>query len=140
MKHPKIIAAALLSGVLLAAIFTFVSCNKKVDAAKHAVEKFHKQLDSEQFASTYDESDDHFHHIATQENWVKTLQNIHQKLGTVQASACEDTKVEWSLGTSITLVCKTTFSNGVGDEKFVWFFIGNDPAALDGYRIGSSSL
>jgi hypothetical protein len=102
---------------------------------------FHAQLDTEQFSSIYAAADDKFHAATSEGDFIKLLQAIHNKLGTVRDSSLRNTGVAWfaGQGASVTLVYETRFSDGAGTEQFVWH-IKDNQASLYGYRINSNDL
>jgi hypothetical protein len=117
------------------------SPGKNLQLAKDSVGMFHAQLDAEQYNSIYSTTDDKFHQITSQTDFVKLLQAIHNKLGTVQQSNLRHQGIAWyaGLGTTVTLVYDTKFADGTGTEQFVWR-INSGQASLYGYHINSNDL
>ena len=131
---------------LLAALFAscvLVSCgsSKNVQLAKDSVGMFHAQLDTEQYSTIYKTADDKFHGAISEAEFVKLLQAVHNKLGTVKESNLRNTGVAWYAGQgyTVTLVYDTKFSDGNGAEQFVWHIKDNQPT-LYGYHINSNDL
>lgn len=109
--------------------------------AKRNVGQFHAQLDTEQYAAIYAACDDKFHRATSELDFVKLLETIHRKLGSVQASSLRNTGIAWfaGQGATVTLVYDTKFSEGNASERFVWH-IRNESAALYSYNINSNDL
>jgi hypothetical protein len=105
------------------------------------VEQFHTQLDTEQYSAIYAASDEKFHQATSESDFVKLLEAIHRKLGSVQESNLRNTGVAWyaGQGATVTLVYQTKFAEGTGSERFVWHVKDND-AALYRYEINSNEL
>lgn len=132
------------SAFLIAASCLLASCgssSKNVQLAENNVGMFHAQLDTEQYNSIYAAADDKFHAASSEGDFVKLLQAIHNKLGTVQESSLRNTGVAWfaGQGATVTLVYDTRFSDGTGIERFVWH-IKDNQASLYSYRINSNDL
>src|SRR6266403_351037 len=138
--QPTLFIFALLCGTCI----LFSSCGsstKNVELAQHSVEQFHSQLDSEQFAGLYAATDEKFHQVTSESDFVKLLDAVHRKLGNVQRSNLRNTGVAWfaGQGATVTLVYETKFAQGTGMEKFVWH-IKDNGATLYGYNINSNEL
>ena len=132
------------SALLVAASCLLASCgssSKNVQLAQNSVGMFHAQLDTEQYSSIYAAADDKFHAAMSEGDFVKLLQAIHNKLGTVRESSLRNTGVAWfaGQGASVTLVYDTRFSDGAGMEQFVWH-IKDNQTSLYSYRINSNDL
>jgi len=130
--------AALLGGCIL------VSCgssSKNIQLAQESVGLFHAQLDTEQYGSIYAAADGKFHSASTEADFVRLLQAIHNKLGTVRESDLRNTGVAWfaGQGATVTLVYDTKFTDGIGSEQFVWH-IKDNQATLYSYHINSNDL
>ena len=130
--------------VLVATLSVLASCSsssKSVQLGQSSVGRFHTQLDAEQYSSIYAASDEGFHAATSENDFVKLLQAIHNKLGSVRKSNRVNTGVAWfaGRGTTVTLVYDTDFSHGTATEQFVWH-IKDDHASLYSYRINSNDL
>jgi hypothetical protein len=117
------------------------SSTKSLELAQQNVELFHAQFDTEQYTALYAACDEKFHQATSESDFVKLLEAVHRKLGTVQQSNLRNTGVAWfaGQGTTVTLVYDTKFSEGTGKEQFVWH-IKDNSAALYGYNINSNEL
>ena len=117
------------------------SSAKNVELAQQGVELFHAQFDTEQFTAIYASCDEKFHGATREADFVKLLDAVHRKLGTVQQSNLRSTGVAWfaGQGATVTLVYETKFTEGIGSEKFVWH-VKDGGAALYGYNINSNAL
>jgi hypothetical protein len=103
--------------------------------------QFHSQVDAEQYAALYAAADPELHKVAGQDDFTKLLAAVHRKLGDVQQSNLRNSNANWSTGqgTTVTLICDTTFSTGSGTEQFVWH-ISDNRALPYGYHINSADL
>jgi hypothetical protein len=118
------------------------SCSMVKDskAAEPAVEKFHTQFNTKEFADIYEHSGDMMKDAATQKELTDLLDAVYRKLGTYQSSK----SVSWHVNSGpltslVTLVYDTQFSDGKGTEQFVISVKGED-AKLEGYNINSVDL
>jgi Protein of unknown function (DUF4019) len=130
--------------ILCASCILFSYCGgavKALDVAKQNVDKFHSQLDTEQYAVIYAAADEKFHQLTSESEFTKILQAIHRKLGTVQKSDLGNMNISWyaGQGETVTLVYNTTFAQGTGTEQFVWH-VKDKNASLYGYHINSTDL
>jgi hypothetical protein len=130
--------------VALCASCMLVSCGsprKNLQLAKDSVGMFHAQLDAEQYISIYAGTDEKFHQVTTETDFVKLLQAIHNKLGTVQECDLRNERVGWYVGqgATVTLVYDTKFADGAGTEQFVYHINGGQ-VSLYGYHINSNDL
>jgi hypothetical protein len=130
--------------ILCASCILLSSCSgsvKALEIAKQNVDKFHSQLDTEQYAVIYAAADDKFHQATSESEFTKILQAIHRKLGTVQKSDLGNMNISWytGQGETVTLVYNTTFAQGTGTEQFVWH-VKDSNASLYGYHINSTDL
>ena len=130
-------------GLLLAG-WALVSCgssSKNIQLAQDSAGIFHAQLDTEQYSTIYGAADEKFRSASSEADFVRLLQAIHNKLGTVRESNLRNTGIAWfaGQGATVTLVYETKFSGGSGTEQFVWH-IKNNEATLYGYHINSNDL
>jgi hypothetical protein len=144
-RHSRRGSAILQARFLLTTLFAgcvLVSCgsSKNIQLAKDSV-GIHAQLDTEQYSTIYKTADDKFHSAISEAEFVKLLQAIHNKLGTVKESNLRNAGVAWFAGQgyTVTLVYDTQFSDGSGAEQFVWHVKDNQPT-LYGYHINSNDL
>jgi len=136
-RHAFLLALPLL-GLLIS------SCGSSAQSlvlAKAAVDDFHSQLDTEQYATIYQSTDDGFRKITNEPDFTKLLQSVHRKLGNVQEASTSGTGVAWFLGqgATVTLVYNTRFHDGTGTERFI-YHVRDNHATLYGYRIFSNDL
>jgi len=117
------------------------SSTKSLDIAKQNVEQFHSELDSGQYTAAYAACDEKFHEATSESDFVKILEAVHQKLGSVQHANLRNTSIVWfsGQGATVTLVYETKFAEGTGTEQFVWH-VKDNGAALYGYHINSNEL
>jgi hypothetical protein len=109
--------------------------------AKQGVADFHSQLDAAQYAAMYQAADPQLHSITSETDFVKLLDAIHRKLGTVRQANLQDWRAGWYVGqgATVTLTYNTSFSAGSGTEQFIWH-VNNNRALLYGYHINSADL
>jgi hypothetical protein len=141
MMNGRHVVTALFLVVASCVLASCGSSSKSVQLAENSVGMFHAQLDTEQYGSIYAAADDKFHAATSEGDFVKILQAVHSKLGTVRESSLRNTGVAWfaGQGSSVTLVYDTRFSDGTGMEQFVWH-IKDNQASLYSYRINSNDL
>jgi hypothetical protein len=143
--NPSILPNRYLFAVIGVACILVSSCGgsstTSLELAKQNVVQFHSQLNSEQYAVLYSASDEKLHQATSESDFVKLLEAIHRKLGTVQQSDLRNTGIAWFMGqgATVTLVYDTKFAEGNASEKFVWH-IKDNKATLYGYNINSSEL
>jgi hypothetical protein len=117
------------------------SSTKSLQLAEQNVDRFHAELDSGQYTAAYAASDEKFHQATTEPDFVKLLDAVHGKLGSVQKAKLRHESIMWfsGQGATVTLVYDTKFAEGIGTEQFVWHVTDNG-AALYSYHINSNEL
>lgn len=118
--------------VLLAGCAFLSGCgNSKL--AELAVNSFHSQLNSEEYRAIYESADARLRSTKSESNYVKLLQDVHQRLENVKG--CTPTlENAASNPPTVTLHYETTFERGTANEQFVWL-IKDNQAILDRYGI-----
>ncbi len=112
--------------------------HKKV--AERAVERFHAQLNAEQYHDIYTQAAEEFRNGSSDEDLTKLLSAIHRKLGNVTASNQVGWRVNYTpAGTIVAVGCNTEFTEGKATEDFSWRVSGNN-AVLVGYNVNSPTL
>ena len=121
---------------------TAAACGMKQhkENAEQAVAKFHQQLNASQFQDMYTQSDKLFQQSTSQADAVALFEAVHRKLGTVNNA----TSAGWHVnatptGTFVTLGYEVDFSEGKGQEQFVFKMNGNQ-ALLVNYNVNSPLL
>lgn len=131
--------------LIIGAIFFFftVSCSSMMKGkglAEPAVDKFHKQLNAEEYDEIYDEAGDAFKKSVTKEQLVRLLSAVREKLGRVNKSTSTGWKVNTDTsGTITTISCDVDFAEGKGTEEFK-FEVTDDKALLYNYKVNSPLL
>jgi hypothetical protein len=74
------------------------SPTKSIALAKESVDRFHSQLDFEQYSAIYAAADGKLHAATTEADFIKLLQAIHRKLGNVQNSSLKGENISWYAG------------------------------------------
>jgi hypothetical protein len=135
MKKIKVLAVGF-SIALLAGC----SMSKDTALAQAQISLFHSELDAGSFEKIYLSSSPDLQKVSSERDFVKLLAVIHRKLGNVKTS----TQLTWRVfsgtsGTFATVVNKSQFEQGAGDEQFV-YRIDDGVAKLAGYHINSMDL
>ena len=125
--------------VLLAAA-SACSLAKGKGIAEKAVAQFHEQFNARQYHEIYVQADDDFKKSASEADFTALLEAVQRKLGTVKGANPAGWGVNATpLGTMATLSYQVDFSEGKGQEQFV-FRIKNEHASLYGYNVNSPLL
>ncbi len=127
---------------LLGLLFVLLGCSVSADtaAAEQAVPRFHQSLDAGQFAEIYELSSDDLKKVASKHEFLSLLEAVHRKLGNTKSSEKQTWNINYhTSGTFVTLVYKTTYTEGEASERFVFRMRGN-VATLAGYYINSNAL
>ena len=135
MKKIKLLAVGFSSALLAGC-----SMSKDTALAQAQISVFHSELDAGSFQQIYLSSSPDLQKVASEGDFVKLLAAINRKLGNVKTS----TQLTWKVfsgtsGTFVTVVNKSQFEQGSGDEQFV-YRIDNGVAKLAGYHINSMAL
>jgi hypothetical protein len=129
--------------ILLALLLAFAgacSLTKGKGVAEAAVVKFHDQFNAAQYHEIYEQADAAFKKSASEDEFVALLEAVHRKLGTVKEAHSSGWGVNATpAGTMATLTYDIDFSEGKGNEQFV-FHISGDKAALYHYNVNSPLL
>lgn len=130
----------LLGAVLGFALLAGCSMSKDVALAQAQIPVFHSELDAGSFHEIYATSATDLQKVASEEDFSKLLEAVHRKLGNVKTSAQETLNIATTTsGTFVTVVNKSKFEQGDGDEQFV-YRIDQGVAKLAGYHISSMAL
>ena len=130
------------SMLVLVLALTGVSCSitKHKENAERAVAKFHQQLNAEQYAEIYKESDKLFKENVSEADGTALFGAVHAKLGSVKNANLQGWNVNaTSNGTIVRLQYDVDFSEGKGTEQFGYLINGNE-ALLVRYDINSPLL
>jgi serine protease inhibitor ecotin len=129
--------------ILLALLFaTNTSCSltKGKGIAEAAVVKFHNQYNAEQFHEIYNQADGGFKKEVNEAEFISLLEAVRRKLGTMkQANPAGWGINATTMGTMATLSYEIEFSEGKGQEQFV-FHVSGDKALLYHYNVNSPLL
>ena len=137
--HPRARPGLILIALLLA-LGSACSLTKGKGIAEAAVVKFHDQFNAGQYHEIYEQADDAFKKSASEDEFVALLEAVHRKLGTVKQAHSSGWGVNATpTGTMATLSYDIDFSEGKGNEQFV-FHISGDKAALYRYNVNSPLL
>ena|SRR5207245_9233484 len=102
--------------------------------------RFNDHFNAGEFHEIYDESDDAFHKWGTEANLTDLLSTVRRKLGTVKDSHETGWHVNATTnGTMVTLAYDVDFTEGKGNEEFV-FLVKGDKALLYRFNISSPLL
>ena len=122
--------------------FLVVGCSAPIDfgAASSAVKDFHSQLNNQDYAAIYNNSDQRFRDAVRPEQWQNLGKAIHTKLGSVTDATRRGFHVNYSFaGSTVDIVYSTKFTSGDAQEEFVWAK-GSDGLRLLHYQINSDAL
>ena len=137
--HPRARLGLVLVAALLA-VSSSCSLTKGKGIAEAAVVKFHDQFNAGQYHEIYEQADDAFKKSASEDEFVALLEAVRRKLGTVKQAHSAGWGVNATpTGTMATLGYDVDFSEGKGNEQFV-FYISGDKATLYRYNINSPLL
>jgi hypothetical protein len=128
--------------VILLFICMSAGCGGSGDraASEAATAQFHRQLDAEQYSAIYREADDQLHEVISEAKLTEVLTAIHEKLGVVRSAKVKGWLVNASTrGTFVTIVDRTMFTTGEGEERFVWR-MRDGRARLLKYNVNSDAL
>ena len=126
--------------VVLLALSSACSLTKGKATAEAAVIKFHERFNAGKYQEIYADADEGFKSSVTEDQWVALLETVQRKLGSVKESHSTSWGVNTTTaGTMATLGYDVDFSEGKGDEKFV-FHITGDKALLYHYNVNSPLL
>jgi hypothetical protein len=132
-----------LSPVLIAALLLSTLCcsmTKDKEAAARAVEKFHGQLNQEQYHDIYAQASEEFRKATSEEELTTFLSAVHRKLGALKSADQTGWHVNYTtFGTIVTLGYDSTFDEGKAAEQFIWRVSG-DQAILIRYDINSPAF
>jgi len=125
MRHAAFLAMAIL----------IAGCGRGqgTEVEQKLVDRFHSELDKEQYAQIYAERDKLFRTPEAQ--YIRLLTTVHRKLGNVRGEHLDAvTTAVNPQGTFVVLRYATQFERGTATETFSWHLVG-DSAKLTGYFI-----
>jgi hypothetical protein len=105
-----------------------------------ANEQFHQEFNAGNYERIYEESDSTLHGVATRDQLLKVLQDIHRTFG--NATTERVTRIDsdtTNLGKFVVVTCKSRFEKGSAVETITWNR-GGDVLHLWAYRISSDAL
>ena len=113
---------------------------KGMDAARSAVDEFHRQVAAEQAGMIFDGATDHFRSSLSREFNRARFVRLRQKMGVCRSSQATSMSVNaTNLGTFVSMKYSTRCANRQLDESFVWL-IENEKARLYDYSASSPLL
>jgi hypothetical protein len=111
-----------------------------IDVAQRAADEFHLRVASGQADAIYDDATDNYRTSVSREINRGRFARLRRKMGVCPSSAATAIAVNsGTRGTSATASYKTTCSNGVLNESFLWQ-IADGKAKLDAYDASSPLL
>ena len=121
-------------------ILTACGSTKGKEVATKSVDKFHQQFDNSKFTEIYSAVTPGFKTTTKEADFIKFIQAVRRKLGTVKVSTQNGSNVNTFNGTtSVVLTYKTDFEKGYAVETFT-FITSGDSATLQGYNVNSAAL
>jgi hypothetical protein len=130
-----------LSALLISiASCSFTGLTKGKENSESAVTQIHSQYNAGQFHEIYTQADEQFRKATNEKDFLALFEALHRKLGTVQKSE----QATWNVsattsGTLVTLTYNVEFSEGKGNEQFV-FRVSDDKPLLLNYNVNSPLL
>ena len=129
--------------ILIVTLLMFIGCaslTKGKGAAESAVNRFHQQLNAEQYGEIYAQADDKFRGAVKEADSTALFEAIHRKLGNVKNATLSNWRVNATTGgTFVSLAYDTEFTEGRGVEQFD-FLVSGERASLINYNINSPLL
>jgi hypothetical protein len=127
---------AIMAGLALAGC----SAGRDKAAAETGVATFHQMLDAGRYHDIYAGADPAFRSTASEQEGLRVLQMIHDRLGGFRSSQQSGWRVNYGTGGSIVnLTYDSQFASAAGTEDFVFRIEGNAPH-LVGYHVNSPAL
>jgi len=129
------------AGVTLALCGLAIGCGggPAAESAWQGVAELRTRYEASSYREIYAASAPEFQRGASEDEFVRFMEAVKRKLGSVKSSKSRGWNVFFGTGGSrVTLTYDTEFENGKGAEQFVWLVDG-DPKLL-GYNINSRDL
>jgi hypothetical protein len=127
---------------IMAAALAASGCSAGADraAAEAGVAQFHQMIEAGRYRDIYVNAADEFRRSTTEEDGIRFLRMVHDRLGAVRSTSSTGWRVNFTPGGStVSLTYATQFVSGAGTEDFV-FRIGGASARLAGYHVNSPAL
>ena len=110
------------------------------ETAEAAVVAFHQMMDAGRYHEIYAGASDDLRGMATEAEFIRTLRQLHDRLGSVGQTTESDWRIDFSGGSdTVQLQYDTQFASGRGQEEFVYRVSGG-AAHLAGYHVRSPAL
>ena len=124
--------------------FLLWQCGSAVNSGRQlsspAVERFHDELNAEEYEQIYAEADDAFRGSGKKEETIKFLRGVHHKLGNAGEKTLSNVMVQATTGgTFVIATYATKFARGDALEKFTWVKLGGK-LVLRGYNVQSNAF
>lgn len=141
-KRTRLVVLICLAGMALVVVLLNLGKGtyQSYRLASSAVERFHRQLDSDDYNGIYTEASGAFRKWGTHDDCLKFLRMVHQKMGNSGKTSFAGFHVNWTNGSMwIDQVLNTRFALGQGQEHFVWV-VDQNQLRLYKYQIDSPNL
>jgi hypothetical protein len=118
------------------------SCNprSRVEAARVAVEQFHRHYNAQQFTEMYKQVGPAVHQSTSQEEFTRYQEGLRRKLGEFQSAEIINYNIIYLFrGPQVRLDYHCTYANAVTTESFEVHFRNGGPV-IDAYRVDSPLL
>lgn len=133
-----ILGAGLLLALAIASCFRTISAGG--DQSDKAMAAFHAQMDANSCSQIYADATEGFRDATPESDWQAVCSNIPKKMGTYLRSSRQFVNVSATTsGRFVTVTYASEFSEGKGEEKFVWKLDGTQ-VRLHGYTLNSPRL
>jgi len=105
-----------------------------------AVDRFHGQLNANNYSAIYAEADERFRRSISQEDFLQFLGAVHKKLGDSNSQTLTNLNVQaMTNGTFLTASYQTKYARGQAQETFTW--VKDGPSLkLVSYNVNSRAL
>jgi len=121
-------------------MLTGCSGSSDMTLAERAVERFHQQMNAQQFEAIYDEATEEFQKADSKEQTVNFLRIVNTKLGDTRSAK----KVRWDVNfgpweRTVVLGYETQFKEEVAREHFL-YRVKDSQARLMSYNVQAKAL
>jgi len=122
-------------------MLTACSAPADLSSSEDAVDRFHTQLNAQQFVTIYAESATELRTVTREAEFIGYLTPMSARLGKSMDSVMKSWKIHRRVasGTSVDMTYETTFEHGTAIEDFSFSMLGGKPL-LAGYRIRSFAV
>lgn len=144
IKNKRVIWPWIVLGVGLLLALAIGSCFRTISAGGNesdaAMAVFHSRMDANSCSQIYADASEGFRNATSASDWDAICSNIPRKMGAYLRSSRQFVNVSATTsGRFVTVTYASEFSEGKGEEKFVWKLEGTQ-VRLHGYNLNSPRL